>query len=196
MYIFLRIGIKSSVSYSLQLINTRSCNYSCTSSWWRVSPPETCRAAYRNVINWISRILLDSYKISVCILCAYWLVHACGLNRFAACMYVYRSDCGHVCTLWFAVAICLILSEWWSQGGWDGGGMWNVWGGRQMQHRLLGGKLLGGIGLSWENNFKMYLNPSAWGHLNPSSYCDVGRLFYRVFKLWSKLQRKKWRNNF
>ena len=40
------------------------------------------------------------------------------------------------------------------------------------------------------------INPSAWGHLNPSSYCDVGRLFYRVFKLWSKLQRKKWRNNF
>ena len=40
------------------------------------------------------------------------------------------------------------------------------------------------------------LNPSAWGHLNPSSYCDVGRLFYGVFKLWSKLQRKKWRNNF
>ena len=38
----------------------------------------------------------------------------------------------------------------------------------------------------------MYLfNPSAWGHLNPSSYCDVGRLFYGVFKLWSKLQRKK-----
>ena len=21
------------------------------------------------------------------------------------------------------------------------------------------------------------INPSAWGHLNPSSYCDVGRLF-------------------
>ena len=40
------------------------------------------------------------------------------------------------------------------------------------------------------------INPSAWGHLNPSSYCDVGRLFYGVFKLWSKLQRKKWRNNF
>jgi hypothetical protein len=34
-------------------------------------------------------------------------------------------------------------------------------------------------------------NPSAWGHLNPSSYCDVGRLFYGVFKLWSKLQKKK-----
>ena len=34
------------------------------------------------------------------------------------------------------------------------------------------------------------INPSAWGHLNPSSYCDVGRLFYGVFKLWSKLQRK------
>ena len=35
------------------------------------------------------------------------------------------------------------------------------------------------------------INPSAWGHLNPSSYCDVGRLFYGVFKLWSKLQKKK-----
>ena len=34
-------------------------------------------------------------------------------------------------------------------------------------------------------------NPSVLGHLNPSSYCDVGRLFYGVFKLWSKLQRKK-----
>ena len=30
----------------------------------------------------------------------------------------------------------------------------------------------------------IYINPSAWGHLNPSSYCDVGRLFYGVFKLW------------
>ena len=39
-------------------------------------------------------------------------------------------------------------------------------------------------------------NPSAWGHLNPSSYCDVGRLFYGVFQLWSKLKRKKCRNNF
>ena len=28
-----------------------------------MSTPETCRAAYRNVINWIVRILLDSYKI-------------------------------------------------------------------------------------------------------------------------------------
>jgi len=26
------------------------------------------------------------------------------------------------------------------------------------------------------------INPSAWGHLNPSSYCDVGRFFYMVFK--------------
>ena len=34
------------------------------------------------------------------------------------------------------------------------------------------------------------VNPSAWGHLNPSSYCDVGRLFYGVFKLWSKLCRE------
>ena len=34
------------------------------------------------------------------------------------------------------------------------------------------------------------INPSAWGNLNPSSYCVVGRLFYGIFKLWSKLQRK------
>jgi hypothetical protein len=26
------------------------------------------------------------------------------------------------------------------------------------------------------------LNPSAWGHLKSSSYCDVGRFPYRVFK--------------
>jgi hypothetical protein len=26
------------------------------------------------------------------------------------------------------------------------------------------------------------LNPSAWGLLKPSSYCDVGRFFYMVFK--------------
>ena len=47
--------------YETRLINTRSCNYSCTSSWWWVSTPETYRAAYRNVIIWISRILLDNY---------------------------------------------------------------------------------------------------------------------------------------
>ena len=43
----------------------------------------------------------------------------------------------------------------------------------------------------WLKDNKITFNPSAWGHLNPSSYCDVGRLFYGVFKLWSKLQRKK-----
>ena len=42
-----------------------------------------------------------------------------------------------------------------------------------------------------EPSWSEVVNPSAWGHLNPSSYCDVGRLFYGVFKLWSKLQRKK-----
>jgi len=40
-------------STTIRLINTRSCIYSCTSSWWCVSTPETCRAAYRKVINWI-----------------------------------------------------------------------------------------------------------------------------------------------
>jgi len=29
--------------------------------------------------------------------------------------------------------------------------------------------------------FRM-LNPSERGHLNPSSYCDVGRFFYGAFK--------------
>jgi len=33
------------------------------------------------------------------------------------------------------------------------------------------------------------INPSAWGHLKPSSYCDVGRFFYRVFKFWATLCR-------
>ena len=45
-----------------------------------------------------------------------------------------------------------------------------------------------------EHNFSTEIikivNPSTWVHLNPSSYCVVGRLFYGVFKLWSKLQRK------
>ena len=41
------------------------------------------------------------------------------------------------------------------------------------------------------SNYFILFNPSAWGHLNRSSYCGVGRLFYGVFKLWSKLQRKK-----
>jgi hypothetical protein len=27
------------------------------------------------------------------------------------------------------------------------------------------------------------INPSAWGHLIPSSYCDVGRFCCRVFKV-------------
>jgi len=39
--------------YSTWLTSARSYNYSCTSSWWWVSSPETCRAAYRNIINWI-----------------------------------------------------------------------------------------------------------------------------------------------
>jgi len=43
------------------LINTRSCIYSCTNSWWWVPAPATCRAAYRYVINGISRIFLENY---------------------------------------------------------------------------------------------------------------------------------------
>ena len=36
-----------------RLTSARSCNYGCTSSWWWVSTLETCRAVYRNTINWI-----------------------------------------------------------------------------------------------------------------------------------------------
>ena len=50
--------IDSSVFYSLQLTSARSCNYSCTSSWRWVSTPKTCRAVYRNIINWIQTHLV------------------------------------------------------------------------------------------------------------------------------------------
>jgi len=33
----------------------------------------------------------------------------------------------------------------------------------------------------WSPSF-VFMNPSVWGHLTPSSYCDVGRFFYAVFK--------------
>ena len=33
-----------------------------------------------------------------------------------------------------------------------------------------------------KNLLFLAINPSVWGHLKPSSYCDVGRFFYRVFK--------------
>jgi len=49
----------------LQLTSARSCNYSCTSSWWWVSTPETCRAAYRNVINWIQSYLVGQLLNSI-----------------------------------------------------------------------------------------------------------------------------------
>ena len=35
----------------------------------------------------------------------------------------------------------------------------------------------------------LLLSSSAWGHLKPSSYCGVGRFFYKVFKFWAKLCR-------
>jgi len=46
--------------------------------------------------------------------------------------------------------------------------------------------------VSWNEmglTLSAFVNPSAWGHLNPSSYCDVGRFLYRVFKFWAKLCR-------
>jgi len=32
------------------------------------------------------------------------------------------------------------------------------------------------------NRSQQTINPSAWGYLKPSQYCDVGRFFYGVFK--------------
>jgi hypothetical protein len=34
----------------------------------------------------------------------------------------------------------------------------------------------------WFHNSCGKINRSAWGHLIPNSYCDVGRFFCRVFK--------------
>jgi len=35
------------------------------------------------------------------------------------------------------------------------------------------------------------INPSAWGHLNPSSYCDVGRLFTGYLNYGLNCREKK-----
>ena len=39
--------------HQVDLTSARSCNYSCTNSWWWLSTPEICRVVYRSVINWI-----------------------------------------------------------------------------------------------------------------------------------------------
>ena len=51
-------GLNDSRRQQTQLTSARSCNYSCTSSWWWVSTPKTCRAVYRYVINWIQSHLV------------------------------------------------------------------------------------------------------------------------------------------
>ena len=42
-------------------------------------------------------------------------------------------------------------------------------------------------------NFVLRINASAWGHLNPNSYCDVGRLFtgYLIYGLNCREKMKK-----
>jgi len=63
-YIFrvLELSNESGGQYT-RLTIPRSCNYSCTSSWWWVSTPETCRAAYRNIINWIQSHLVGKKAV-------------------------------------------------------------------------------------------------------------------------------------
>ena len=51
--------------HQVDLTSARSCNYSCTSSLWWLSTPETCRAAYRNVINWIQSHLVGQLLHSI-----------------------------------------------------------------------------------------------------------------------------------
>jgi len=98
---FLYIWVRASwieCNYSLQLINTRSCNYSCTSSWRWVFTPETCRAACRNIINWISRIVFFTYLFKIyssqnnCILS---IIHvATCFNSKSSSGYLLNDTCG------------------------------------------------------------------------------------------------------
>jgi hypothetical protein len=46
-----------------------SCNCSCTSSWWWVSSHETCRAAYRSIINLIQSHLVGQLLNVITVLC-------------------------------------------------------------------------------------------------------------------------------
>ena len=61
--------MSSALVVELEQLNNESCNYSCTSSWWWMSTPETCRVAYRNIINWIQLHLfgqlLKNYENSI-----------------------------------------------------------------------------------------------------------------------------------
>jgi len=51
----------------LQLFTTRSCNYSCASSWWWVSTPEICRAGYTIVMNWIQLQIFGKFLNPTCL---------------------------------------------------------------------------------------------------------------------------------
>ena len=50
---------------------------------------------------------------------------------------------------------------------------------------VVGGNKCHVIRMNSQLIFRNILNPSVWGHLNPSSYCDVGRFFscYLNFEL-------------
>jgi len=64
LYMFRVLNAVTTQQWEWMVVNpvdqAKSCNYSCTSSRWWVSTPKTGRAAYRNIINWISRILWDN----------------------------------------------------------------------------------------------------------------------------------------
>jgi len=53
------ITVQQDATYSVYYISVGSST--CFGCWHPLSTPETCRAAYRNIVNWISHILLDSY---------------------------------------------------------------------------------------------------------------------------------------
>ena len=74
--------------HSLQLTTATSCNYSCTRCWWWVSTPETYRAAYRNVINWIQSHLVGQL-----------------LNSRGGCPSTLRSVCSCTCSCKWCIKI-------------------------------------------------------------------------------------------
>ena len=53
----------ATISFRCRVRTAFQLNDRCTSFWWWVSTPETCRAVYVYVINWIQSHLLGNYSI-------------------------------------------------------------------------------------------------------------------------------------
>ena len=67
----------SYVRYTYRTVHMNQCQHKST--------PETCRAAYRNVMNWISCILLDSYWIRLTMYGPMYIKfprNVCGIQKY------------------------------------------------------------------------------------------------------------------